>query len=65
MIYLGGYTAQGGQEIGAAALGEGVLALESTGEGGKLRRLGMRRSGGAQPIHVSVHPSGRYLLVAN
>jgi 6-phosphogluconolactonase len=100
VIYLGGYTAHGGQGIGVAALREGVLALESTvdcpddptflavapggrtlyaahelgdglvsafaiGEGGTLRLLNTRRSGGAQPIHVSVHPSGRYLLVAN
>ena len=100
VIYLGGYTAPGGQGIAVAALREGVLVLESTvdcpddptclavapggrtlyavhelaeglvsafaiGEGGKLRLLGTRPSGGAQPIHVSVHPSGRYLLVAN
>jgi 6-phosphogluconolactonase len=100
VLYLGGYTTQGGQGIGVAALREGVLAVASVagcpddptflavapgrralyavheltdglvsafaiGGDGKLRRLGTQGSGGARPIHVSVHPSGRYLLCAN
>ena len=32
---------------------------------GKLRRSTLWRSGGAGPTYVSVHPSGRFLLVAN
>jgi 6-phosphogluconolactonase len=32
---------------------------------GKLKPLGTVRSGGAGPTYVSVHPSGRFLLVAN
>jgi 6-phosphogluconolactonase len=32
---------------------------------GKLKLLGTVRSGGAGPTYVSVHPSGRFLLVAN
>jgi 6-phosphogluconolactonase len=100
VIYLGGYSSQGGQGIGVAAQREGVLALASIagcpddptflavapggrtlyavheladglvsafaiGDDGRLRLLGTRGSGGALPIHVSVHPSGRYLLCAN
>lgn len=100
MIYLGGYSAHGGQGIGVAAQRDGVLALESRvhcpdhptflavapsgrtlyavheladglvsafaiGDDGNLRPLGTQPSGGAQPIHLSAHPSGRYLLCAN
>ena len=32
---------------------------------GELKRLGSVRSGGAGPTYVSIHPSGRFLLVAN
>ena len=100
MIYLGGYSSQGGQGIDGAARREGVLAVASVagcpddptylavapggrtlyavheladglvsafaiGDDGRLRLLGTQSSGGALPIHVSVHPSRRYLLCAN
>jgi 6-phosphogluconolactonase len=31
----------------------------------QLRRLGAANSGGATPAHLSIHPSGKFLLVAN
>jgi 6-phosphogluconolactonase len=100
VIYLGGYSSQGGPGIGVAALRDGRLTLQATvdcpddptflaaapdrralyaaheladglvsafavGDGGRLRALGTQPSGGAQPIHLSVHPSGRWLLCAN
>ena len=46
-------------------LADGLVSAFAIGEGGRLRPLGTQPSGGAQPIHLSVHPSGRYLLCAN
>jgi hypothetical protein len=43
----------------------GLVSAFAVGDGGKLWLLGSQASGGARPIHVSVHPSGRYLLCAN
>jgi 6-phosphogluconolactonase len=44
---------------------DGLVSAFAIGDGGKLRLLGSQASGGARPIHVSVHSSGRYLLCAN
>lgn len=46
--------------------GEGtVSAFAINRENGQLTLLNTVRSGGAGPTYVSVHPSGRFLLVAN
>jgi 6-phosphogluconolactonase (cycloisomerase 2 family) len=42
-----------------------VSAFAINREEGKLNLLNTVRSGGAGPTYVSVHPSGRFLLVAN
>ena len=42
-----------------------VSAFTIRREDGQLELLGTVRSGGAGPTYVSVHPSGRYVLVAN
>src|SRR5262245_21768016 len=42
-----------------------VSAFEITRPDGKLKLLNTVRSGGAGPTYVSVHPSGRFVLVAN
>jgi 6-phosphogluconolactonase len=42
-----------------------VSAFAISRAGGKLELLNTVRSGGAGPTYVSVHPSGRFLLVAN
>jgi len=101
VIYVGGYSSQGGPGVAVATSRNGILTIQSTtsdcpddptflalapdqrtlyavhelpqgmvsafavGDGGSLRLLGTQPSGGAQPIHLSVHPSGRYLLCAN
>jgi 6-phosphogluconolactonase len=58
--------APGGRRLYAVhELPEGLVSAFAVGDGGRLRLLGVQPSGGAQPIHLSVHPSGRYLLVAN
>jgi 6-phosphogluconolactonase len=49
----------------AHELADGLVSAFAVGEGGRLRALGTQPSGGAQPIHLSVHPSGRWLLCAN
>lgn len=49
----------------AHELVDGLVSAFAVGHGGKLRLLGSQASGGARPIHVSVHPSGLYLLCAN
>lgn len=49
----------------AHELPQGLVSAFAIGDSGSLRLLGTQPSGGAQPIHVSVHPSGRYLLTAN
>ncbi len=40
-----------------------AYAIDATSR--RLTRLGAARSGGTLPCHVSVHPSGRFVLVAN
>ena len=42
-----------------------VSAFAINPDDGKLKLLNTVRSGGAGPTYVSVHPSGRFLLVAN
>jgi 6-phosphogluconolactonase len=42
-----------------------VSAFAIDSESGKLELLNTVRSGGAGPTYVSVHPSGKFLLVAN
>jgi 6-phosphogluconolactonase len=44
---------------------DGLLSAVAVEPGGTHRLLGTQPSGGAQPIHLSVHPSGRYVLSAN
>src|ERR1043165_6443678 len=45
---------------------EGTLsALAVDKRNGKLKLLNTVRSGGAGPTYISIHPSGRFLLVAN
>jgi 6-phosphogluconolactonase len=56
----------GGRTLYAAhELVDGLVSAFAIGDGGKLRLLGSQVSGGARPIHMSVHPSGRYLLCAD
>lgn len=43
----------------------GVTAVALSAEGRPQRVLGTRDTGGAGPCHLSVHPSGRWLLSAN
>ncbi|MCX2862900.1 lactonase family protein [Paucibacter sp. PLA-PC-4] len=45
---------------GAASVGSYALAAN-----GALRPLGSTESGGAGPVHLSLHPAGRHLFVAN
>jgi 6-phosphogluconolactonase (cycloisomerase 2 family) len=42
-----------------------VSAFSVDRSDGKLEPLGTVRSGGAGPTYISIHPSGRFLLVAN
>ena len=49
----------GGQKQGS------VTAFEVDPTSGALRQLNAVASGGTAPVYASVHPSGRYLLVAN
>jgi 6-phosphogluconolactonase len=46
-------------------LDEGLISAFAIGEDGSLRSLGVQQGGGAHPCHLSVHPSGRYVLSAN
>jgi 6-phosphogluconolactonase (cycloisomerase 2 family) len=43
----------------------GAVVTYSIGETLQLTRLGAVRSAGAMPAHVSVHPSGKFVFVAN
>lgn len=42
-----------------------VSAFAINGESGQLELLNTVRSGGAGPTYISIHPSGKFLLVAN
>src|SRR5205809_17294 len=58
------YSANETDRVGEAKEGT-VSAFAIHRADGKLERLNSVRSGGAGPTFVSVHPSGRFLLVAN
>lgn len=58
------YSANETDERGADKQGT-VSAFAVDGKTGKLELLNTVRSGGAGPTYVSVHPSGKFLLVAN
>jgi 6-phosphogluconolactonase len=46
-------------------LEDGLISGFAIGEDGSLRPRGTQPSAGAEPCHLSVHPSGRYVLSAN
>jgi 6-phosphogluconolactonase (cycloisomerase 2 family) len=58
------YSANETDRVGEKKEGT-VSAFAINREDGKLELLNTVRSGGAGPTYVSVHPSGRFLLVAN
>lgn len=58
------YSANETDRVGEAREGT-VSAFAIDRANGKLQLLGSVRSGGAGPTYVSIHPSGRFLLVAN
>lgn len=43
----------------------GSVSAFAVADDGKLRELGNQPTGGQGPCHLSVHPSGRYVLAAN
>jgi 6-phosphogluconolactonase len=49
----------------AHELEEGLISAFAVEEGGSLRLLGTQPCGGAEPCHLSVHPSGRFVLSAH
>ena len=58
------YSANETDRVGEA--GEGTVSAFAIGRAdGQLKLLNTVRSGGAGPTYVSVHPSGKFLLVAN
>jgi 6-phosphogluconolactonase (cycloisomerase 2 family) len=58
------YSANETDRVGEQKEGS-VSAFAINRADGKLALLNTVRSGGAGPTHVSIHPSGRFLLVAN
>jgi 6-phosphogluconolactonase (cycloisomerase 2 family) len=58
------YSANETDRVGDGKEGT-VSAFAINQDDGKLKLLNTVRSGGAGPTYVSVHPSGRFLLVAN
>jgi 6-phosphogluconolactonase len=59
-------VAPGGRKLYAVhELDRGLISAFAVGDDGSLRLLGTQSSGGAQPCHLSVHPSGRYVLSAH
>lgn len=58
------YSANETDHVGANKEGT-VSSFEIDGATGALKLLNSVRSGGAGPTYVSIHPSGKYLLVAN
>ncbi|MEY4566124.1 MAG: 6-phosphogluconolactonase [Planctomycetota bacterium] len=58
------YSANETDHVGVNKEGT-VSSFEIDGATGGLRLLNSVRSGGAGPTYVSIHPSGKYLLVAN
>ncbi|MFO1497793.1 MAG: beta-propeller fold lactonase family protein [Verrucomicrobiota bacterium] len=58
------YSANETDRVGGGKEGS-VSAYAIQRKSGQLTRLNTVRSGGAGPTYVSIHPSGRFLLVAN
>lgn len=58
------YSANETDRVGDSKEGT-VSAFAIDGDDGQLTLLNTVRSGGAGPTYVSIHPSGKYLLVAN
>lgn len=58
------YSANETDSVGESKEGT-VSAFSINGAGEKLELLNTERSGGSGPTYVSIHPSGRFLLVAN
>ncbi|HOG29152.1 MAG TPA: lactonase family protein [Vicinamibacterales bacterium] len=58
------YSTNETDRVGASAAGS-VSAFVLDRADGRLSELNTVSSGGAGPTHLSVHPSGRFLLVAN
>ncbi|WP_182870040.1 lactonase family protein [Rhodopirellula sp. JC639] len=58
------YSANETDRVGAAKEGS-VSTFSIDRSSGELTLMGTVRSGGAGPTYVSIHPSGRFLLVAN
>lgn len=58
------YSANETDRVGKNKEGS-VSAFSTDRADGRLKLLNTVRSGGAGPTYVSIHPSGRYLLVAN
>ncbi len=58
------YSANETDRVGEAKYGS-ISAFEIDRSNGQLKLLNTVNSGGAGPTYVSIHPSGRYLLVAN
>jgi 6-phosphogluconolactonase (cycloisomerase 2 family) len=58
------YSANETDQAGKSKEGT-VSAFAVNAADGKLKPLGAVRSGGAGPTYVSIHPSGRFVLVAN
>jgi 6-phosphogluconolactonase (cycloisomerase 2 family) len=58
------YSANETDRVGGDKEGT-VSAFEIQRADGRLKLLNTVRSGGAGPTHVSLHPSGRFVLVAN
>ncbi len=58
------YSANETDRVGAGQEGT-VSAFSVRGTDGKLTLLNTVRSGGAGPTYVSLHPTGRFVLVAN
>ena len=46
-------------------LTDGAITAFAVGPGGALRAIGTQTSHGADPAHLEVHPSGRYVLLGN
>src|SRR5262245_49561000 len=60
------YSANETDRAGEGKEKEGTVSAFAIGRpDGKLKLLNTVRSGGAGPTYVSLHPSGKFLLVAN
>ena len=59
------YSANETDRVGGKKEGSVSSYAVNQAEGGKLELLNSVRSGGDGPTYISIHPSGRFLLVAN